>query len=446
MAYQPSLADIQDVNSYTPSLDDLKGITPQNNSPQMVDTFFGQMPNPQNRNVIPIPTQEDFRKGASAALPFVAPPIRSVPIISKLLSKIPLGSAIGNPLGRIAYGTGLSTAPDVFTQQGRENLPETIPHNAMLNTALEAASYPLGRGFHAVAELFNPIKYSRNLASQIKSEHDAAERTMQENYRPINEKYGDYNISVTPDKYLKDAKINRDQLYTDAQKYYDDFVKEPTYSNLNNLKSQIGRDWAKISPTNTNVRDTQLFNSYRHSLDNKIKNFLSNDKDALSQYEKANKFAENIYYPYQSTPTLKRIAKGKYNTVYPEKMADSIDKASQRVVGQDYRLRIPEDHPLRNHLANLKNRLTTADIAKIGIPTLTGAILGHGGGGAFGPQFSGLGSGAGGAFGAHLGNKLLHSKLLEYPIVQSPIIENIFKRLEPLYYGGGRSLIGQENR
>lgn len=438
MAYQPSLSDIQDINSYTPSLDDLKGITPQNNPPQMVDTILGQMPNPQNRNIIPIPTQEDFRKGSGAMLAALPSPIKSLPIVSNLLSKIPMGTSIGNALGRIGYGTAATTAPHLFTQEGRENLPETAQHNAMLNTALEAASYPLGRAWHGIAELFNPIQYSRNLAQKIKSEHDVAENVMKENYRPINEKYGDFTISVTPDKYLKEsAGINKDNLYADAQKYYDDFIKEPNYKNLLNLKSQIGRDWAKISPSNQ-VRDIQLFNRYKHNLDNKLKNFLSRDENALNQYENANKYAENVFYPYQSTPTLKRIAKGKYDTIYPEKMANSIEKATQRVVGQDYKHRIPENHPLRNHLSNLKNRLTVGDISEMALPTAAGMI----GGSMLHPGLGGA-MGASGGLSAGLGSKLLRSKFLEYPVVQSPIVENIFKKLSPLYYGGGRAAIGQ---
>jgi hypothetical protein len=440
MAYLPSLSDLKENTSYSPSLNDLQGISNQNAQPQMVDTFFGQMPNPQNRNIIPIPSQEDYRKGSGAMLAAIPSPIKSVPIVSNLLSKIPMGTSIGNALGRIGYGTAATTAPHLFTEEDRQNLPETAQHNAMLNTALEAASYPLGRAWHGIAELFNPIKYSRNLAQKIKSEHDNAENVMKENYRPINEKYGDYNISVTPDKYLKNAGINKDNLYADAQKYYDDFINEPTYKNLLNLKSQVGRDWAKISPSNTHVRDVQLFNKYKNNLDNKIKGFLSNDKNALNQYEMANKYAENVYYPYQSTPTLKRIAKGKYDTIYPEKMANSIEKATNRVVGQDYKHRIPENHPLRNHLANLKNRLTVGDISEMALPAAAGMI----GGNLLHPGFGGFAGASSGA-GAGLASKLLRSKFLEYPIVQSPVVENVFKKLSPLYYGGGRAAIGQQN-
>lgn len=436
MSYQPSLSDISEGSSYSPSLNDLPIIS----QPKNVETFLGELPNiSQQKPQIPVPTEEDIKKGSEAILPFVAPPIRSVPIISNLLSKIPGATSIGNALGRIGYGTALTTVPKAFTEEGRENLPETLQKNLSLNTALEAASYPLGRLWHGIAELFNPIQYSRNIAKQIKFEHDASEAVMQENYRPINQKYGDYNISVTPDKYLKNSGIKKDNLYADAQKYYDDFVNEPTYKNLLNLKSQIGRDWAKISPSNQ-VRDIQLFNRYKHTLDNKIKSFLSHDPNSLSQYELANKYAENVFYPYTSTPTLKRISKGKYDTIYPEKMAKSIEKATNRVVGQEYKHRIPENHELRNHLKRLKNRIAIGDISEMAIPSIAGMISGsmmHPSVGAYIGGTSGLGAG--------LGSKFLRSKFLQYPVVQSPTVQNAFKALEPFYYGGGRAFIGQQD-
>ena len=266
MSYSPSLQDIS-VSSeeaplikYSPSLQDLKGVSLEQ-KPKKVQTFLGEMPEHANL----MPTKEDMMKAGQIALPFVAPPIRAVPIISNLLSKVPLGSTIGNAIGRIGYGTALTTAPKAFTEEGRKDFPETLKENALLNTALEAASYPLARAVRGTAELFNPIQYSRKLAKQIKMEHDASEVVMKENYRPIKEKYGDSLLSVTPEKYLKKAGINKNNLYADAEKYYDDFVKQPTYSNLLNLKSQIGRDWAKISPTNTHGRDVQLFNRYKHN-------------------------------------------------------------------------------------------------------------------------------------------------------------------------------------
>ena len=117
-----------------------------------------------------------------------------------------------------------------------------------------------------------------------------------------------------------------------------------------------------------------------------------------------------------------------------------MEKATKRVVGQEYKYRIPENHALRNHLNKLQNRIAIGDISEIGIPTLAGIV----GGEMLHPGLGGMMTGMGGGFGAGAGARLMRSKLLEYPIVQSPTVESIFKKLAPLYYAGGRSIIGQQ--
>lgn len=440
MAYQPSLEDLQGIDDggYTPSMEDIP-----NEGTGSIQTFLSGLPAHQKfigEKILNPPTQEEKIKLAGATLPFVAPPIRAVPLISNILSKIPMGTGIGNMLGRIGYGTALTTAPEALTQEGRENIGEKLQSNLGMNALIEAGTMPF-RGLHGMAELFNPINYSRSKAATIKGEHDAAKTVMEKNYEPINQTYGNFPLSVTPEKYLKDAGINKDSLYADAQGFYNDFLKEPTYKNLLGLKSQIGRDWARISPSDQ-VRDIQLFNKYNKNLDNKLRNFLQRDPEMLSQYNLANKYAENVFYPYLSTPTLKSIAKGKYNAIYPDKMAKSLDKATNRVVGADYKYRIPLDHPLRNHLKDLNNRIALGDIAELAVPTIGGAVggamLGHGISPGLG-SFAGMGSGSLGGFLAGLGG----SKALRYPVVQSPAVQNIFSKAEPLYYKTARALVGE---
>lgn len=413
------------------------------NDNQMVDTFLGKMPDISNPEIrkqfLTPPTKEDMQRAGAVGLPFVAPEIRALPFISNMLSKVPGATSVGNMLGRIGYGTALTTAPSLFSDEGRKNIGDTAKTNALLNTAIEGITIPF-RGLSTLAELFNPIKYARSKAAIIKSEHDATKSVMEENYAPINNAYGDFTISVTPENYLKKSGINKDSLYADAQGYYQDFVNEPTYKNLLNLKSQIGRDWASISPEKNMVRDTQLFSRYRNTLDNKLKNFLSRDPEAAKQYDIANRYAENVYYPYLSSPTLKTISKGKYNAIYPDRMAKSIEKATERVVGQEYRYRIPENHPLRNHLKDLQNRLTVGDVSEIAIPALGGALLGGLSGNSLAPGYGSYAGGAGGFITGALAG-LGGSKLLRYPIVQSPGVQNAFSKIAPYYYNSARAAV-----
>lgn len=442
MSFSPTLNDVIDEESMTsdnlPSQSEIeKGYDPTSSdiSNQTVDTFLGRLPSSQDViESVGSFNPKEAQKGADILAAFLAPEFKAAKYLPNVLKEIPGVSGLINSLGRIGYGTALTSAPLLRTKEGREKLPTELPRHLQLNALLEGLSYPLGRAWDATAELFNPIKYARNKAFQIKAEHDAAKATMDANYKPINDKYGDTLVSVKPKEYLKKrAGIKKNALLEDAKDLYDDFLEEPTYKNLLALKSQIGRDWAKVSSTD-DITKTQLFNKYQRNLDKRLRSFLgTRDKNALSQYELANKYAENVYYPYLSTPTLRTISKGKLQGIYPDKMSKSLEKATTRTVGAERKYTIPQSHPLREHANQLRNRLKVGDIAEIGLPTLSGFLLGgHAHPGGLG-SLTGLGTG--------LGLGLGGSKLLEYPIVQSPLVQNIFKKLEPFYYKGGRAAI-----
>ena len=125
--------------------------------------------------------------------------------------------------------------------------------------------------------------------------------------------------------------------------------------------------------------------------------------------------------------------------IFPEKLAYSLVIAGVRVVGQENRLTIPEKHPLRKHTKDLRNRITLGDISEMAIPSIAGLL----GGGHFNPLGGTIGFGGG--LGAGLASKLFRNKFLEYPIVQSQAVQNAFKNIEPLYYGGGRAGIAKKN-
>lgn len=463
--YTPSLNDIPGIEEYVPSLNDLPAsqyleaaASPNyrqeapENSPQIQEEFSNPTNYPGFEN---LPKKErleriafsQFDPANQTALGGVYPPgayeskptrlVSSVlptlfaPELKAALSLLPR-TAI-NALSRIGAGTAGNIAYESPNIKSRQDLMNVASNSAKGNALLEGGLAPL-RLAAGMAEVVNPINYARNKASLIKNEHDMAFKKMEENFKPINDKYNNYIISVTPKKYLNQSGIKRDNLFPDAQKYYDEFLSKPVYKNLVNFKSQIGRDWATLKP-GENVRDLQQFGQYSRKLDDKIKNFLRRDKNSLNQYEIANKYAQDVYYPYLSTPTLRKISKGKFNAIYPEKMAKSLEGATERVVGQGQKFTIPENHPLRNHMRDLKNRLTLGDVAEFAIPTIAGGLAG----GMIHPA-AGLGGIAGG-LGTGFGSKLLRSKLLEFPVVQSPGVQNVFKELSPAYYGIGRGLM-----
>ena len=387
------------------------------------------------------PSMENVQRGASAVLPFIAPEIRAVPFLSNILSKIPLGKAVGNAFGRIGYGTALNTAPDLFSKEGREQFPDRLKGNLLLNSLLEGVTTPF-RISSAISEFTNPIKYANQKASQINAERAASKATMDEMYRPINEQYDNYNVTVTPKQYLKGTGVNRKDLYPDAKLTYDRFIREPTFGNLHKLKSKIGSDWARVSSHPATTEKAQLFAQMRDRLEDKAHQYLSQDENALNQYKNATAYAKNTYYPYLSSPTLRDISKSKNIQeleLTPEKLARSLKTSMKKTVGsgENERFLIPERHALRNHLKDIKGKLNRAKLANALLPVLGGVAAGEylhpGYEGAIGGALTGLG---------YSGLNKLYKNTVSSDVIQNPIIENLANELVPFYYKSGRSLIG----
>jgi len=405
-------------------------------APNTVPTFLGNLPDvtqPEiNKQFFKAPSKEDIQKGAASILPFVAPEIKSIPYLSNAISKIPGLSPIANMAGRIGYGTALNSLSNAMMGQN----PNVLT-NLALNTALEAPSllYRIPRG---ISQIFNPKDYTINKINQIRNETKATENVMNKMYEPINTKYNEFKVALNPKEYLSSVGIKRPLLYENARQKYDEFLKTGNYRDLQNLQSQIGKDWARISQSPATEGKAQLFNQFRNTLKDKVKNFLSRDQEALNQYNLADKYASNVHYPYLATPTLRKVFKGKQD-IEPNKLAKSIQLGTEKTVGKEYKNVIPEGHALRNHLNDLNSRIHLGQLAQIGMPLAAGTIIGN----IFHPGLLGAGGGlASGLLGATV------SKLGGAPIAklaQNPLLENIFRKTEPYYYKGGRALIGNLN-
>jgi hypothetical protein len=481
MAYKPSLEDLSESSSYTPSLEDLddepksasqailsqieesqQAQPQQQRTPQMQEEFsnptmwpgFSDLPkeeqlrriaysqfDPANEasggRYVPGGTYEsDPARMMASVLPTLAVP--------ELRAGWPVVRGLANALTRVGAGTLGNIAYQAPNIKSKEDLGNVAIQSGALNALLEGATLPL-RGAARLAEIFNPLKYTANKAAQIKNEFTASKAVTDEMYRPINEEYNDFPVTLTPKNYLKDAGVTKNQLYPDAKIIYDDFMKEPNFENLHKLQSKLGEDWARISQHPTTSEKAQLFSQMRDKLKGKVQNFLSRDENALNQYNAASQYASNNYFPYLATPTLRKIAKGKMD-VTPNSLARSIKIGTEKTVGKEQSNLIPEGHPLRNHLSDLEKKISQGRALQVAIPALTGAAVGEytnpGLTGVLGGASTGLGLGGVGAIASKLGGTTVTGML------QEPWIRNWIKRLAPVYYGGGRTGIGiaQENR
>lgn len=342
---------------------------------------------------------------------------------------------IANSLARMGGGTASDIAYNAPNIQDKSDLAKVGKHGLINNALLEAGTAPF-RIPSYFGEMFNPLKYATGKANQIRQEYQATKATTDEMYRPVNEKYNGVNVTSTPDQYMKTAGIDRADLYPDAKIVYDHFLAEPTFANLHNLQSKLGKDWARISTHPATAEKAQLFAQMRDSLKQNVETFLSRDPAALQQYNLASEYAKNSHYPYLATPTLRNIAKGNVE-VQPKRLSKSIDQATRKTMGNTDRSMIPEAHPLRNHLADLNKMTQFGEAAQYAIPAILGGI----GGEILHPGLGGIIGGGATALGASqmssMASKFGAPNMTNF--VQNPLVERLFNRTAPWWYGAGRA-------
>ena len=431
MGYLPTLKSIgiNQSQGYRPTLKSIQSEDVE--SPKTVNTFMGEMSNPAAngsiKGLLTPPNAEDIRKAGAMAVPFVAPEVKALPYISPLLSKIPGATAVGNMLGRIGYGTAQTTAPELFTEEGRKNIGESATNNLGLNALLEGATLPF-RGAAKLAELYHPLEYVKNKIAQIKNEYTAAKTLQNEAYNPVLEKYGENLVSINPKsdfgyeefkKYFT-PKVNRE---------YRTLLADPNFKNLHDFQSRLGIDASRIK--NTDAAASDALTMVRKDATKKVQSFLSRDENALKSYNLGSAITKNQVKPYESNNALKAITKGNIKHLDPERLIGRIKNAVEKGA-------IPNEHQLINHLSDLESKVAKGKAAKY----LSSAGLGTLGGEAIAPGMGGmLAGGIGVPALTGLASKFGAPGLSD--LVQNKYVKNIFSVVKPYYYGLGRSAISQ---
>lgn len=350
-------------------------------------------------------------------------------------------SPIINTLMRIGSGTASNVAYESPNINSLEKLKDVAKQGLKANAFLESIPFA-ARATGKLAEVYNPVKFAEHKANQIRNEVKATEQTMEEMYKPVKQKYDEFNVTLNPKQYLKDTGIKRESLYPEAQEIYDKVIKEPTFKNVHDLQSRLGKDWAFISNHPATFEKAQEFKIMRQNLKDKIQNFLSHDKEALTQYNAAANFGHNVHYPYLSTPTLRAIAKGQTKHK-PETIAKSINSGIKKTLGKEEKSLIPEGHALRNHVKELENALSRGKMAQYLVPTIAGGALGE----LAHPGLAGTALGGTSLLGAsQLAKIASHYGAPSFTkVIQDQLTKKLTKGLEPIYYGAGRAGINAFN-
>lgn len=370
---------------------------------------------------------------AGSILPTLAAPEFSLG--EGMLSRYAINPLL-NLVKRMGMGVGSDVAYNLPEIKSKEDLQSIAKQGAYGSAGLEALTAPF-RIPSYFAEMFNPVKYASQKAGQIQNEMQATKSVMDEMYRPINQAYDNFPVTITPKNYLLSSGIERADLYPDAKIIYDDFLGDPSFKNLHRFQSKLGQDWARISQHPATAEKAQLFSQMRDNLQSKVQSFLSRDPNALSQYNLASEYAKNNYFPYSATPTLRKIAKGKLD-VSPNALSKSIQKGIEKTVGSgaSERSLIPQGHALRNHMNDLENVMNFGKAAQFAVPTLGGAAAGEllhpGLGGMIGGAVSGLGA----SQLSNMASKFGAPSVTQF--MQNPWVENVFRKTAPPLYLGGR--------
>lgn len=346
-----------------------------------------------------------------------------------------------NMLGRTLAGTAATTASQAPEINSMNDFNKSFKQNLGWNALLEGATTPF-RGASSLAELQNPIKYANKKAGDIRNEFQSAKTLQNETYKPVFDKYGSYNVTLNPEKYLNDLGIKEKGLYSEAKELYKKFKNEPTFQNLHNLQSKIGQDLRSAQVARNKPASVSRFKSYNKKLNNKVSDYLKHDPEMLDQYNKGREITKNVVSPYEANKDLEKIIYGTKEGHTPKSVLNAIKKGTEKITskkGLEAFTAIPEGHPLRNHLKDIGKRLNIGSALGYGIPTALGGLAGEylhpGMGGVIGalaaPTLKAMA-------GKHIGG------LSEQ--IQNPLIENAIKKLSIPYYIGGRNVISGINK
>lgn len=331
-----------------------------------------------------------------------------------------------NSLGRIGSGTTSTTAMQANNINSLEDLKNAAENNLRLNALVEAPVAAVNI-ISGAAELMNPMKYAQSKAQQIKQGFEQAQQEKNAAYLPVNQKYGDANVSVTPKSYLNFEPEISQYFTPQINKSFKTFKADPTFQNLHNLQSQMGNDAARISGNTTLINQHQAIQSAQQLVEDKIQSFLKQDPKALASYNNGQYISANKYFPYLSSPTLSAISEGRNVNYTPSDIVGEINKGSQKSTRA-----IPADHPLIGIGSDLENKINRGKAMQYVLPTIAGVA----GGEMIHPGASGILSGlaTGVGFGHYIEPSLLK-------VAQNPWLQNAMINLRNSYYPVTRNWI-----
>lgn len=234
----------------------------------------------------------------------------------------------------------------------------------------------------ATAERANPVNYAQQLATQLRGEYRGAQQAQREAYAPVTERYGNHWLTPTPREYLNFAPNETRYFTPDVRKSYHNFLEEPTFNNLHNLQSQMGKDAARVSNSPNKINTAQTLSATRDRVNDRLTGYLSHDPEMAAQYQLGRDISREQFFPFHANPTLQKISQGLIENPTPSQLSSAIMKGTQKLnrmeAGRPIAA-IPEHHVLNHIMDRIQNRISQGDLLKSMMPLLTGALGSPGG-------------------------------------------------------------------
>lgn len=416
MAFTPTLSDIP-VEGFTPTLSDIPNISA---SEELLNKASEMAKQPAYDGSDSW-QQSAAKLGISAALPLLAPEFS---LGNKLLS------GVANAASRIGAGTAGNIAYNLPQVSSMDDL-STLSRNALFeNAGLEALTAPL-KFAGAAAELTNPLNYTADKTNQIRNEYNILSNLQKQHYSVPTERYGLEKVTNNPLNYLDYSAQEIKRFTPESRRFYNQFLEDPTFSNLHKLQSQMGRDINLINPR-AKPNQYQTLSSARSAAKDKIQDYLSRDPEALENYNIGSHITRDYLAPYEANKNLLKIVSGTKDPS-PNQLLSAIRKGREDIAygkGENAIPKIPDSHNLTNHLLDIENRINRGQaISDLG-GAIGGGILGE----LFHPGIGGaLGGASTGALYSKFGNPFLNK------LVQNPWLQRQAENLAPYYYTLGRA-------
>lgn len=292
----------------------------------------------------------------------------------ELLEALPLVGKIAQLMEKAPFG-GVGKRLTGSSLFGAAENPEDRIKGAEEGLLSGAIGEGIGAPFRLLgeaAEKVNPIRSATNAQKEIANEAGHAKQSMEEAYNPVHEKYGNSVLSFTPKKYLGFDE-NETRFFTpDVNKTYKNFINEPTFKNLHELQSQMGKDAAKISSTPAKIKTYQTLSNARNQVMDKLSGFLKRDKEAYDQYHLGREIGREHYYPYFANNNLAKIAEGIKSNLSPKQLINEITKGKENK-------KIPANHHLIEILQSMEKKTSRGEAYRH-LGTLGASVAGSIGG------------------------------------------------------------------